>query len=155
MTTWQQIIILIYGVLGLVGSFRSYRECKKKGNAYGLTPQYYIYGAFVYGDMVVFGIFWLLVGMVTFVLQDWLLFLLTQSLFWLVRSVGETIYWFNEQFSTKNRNHPASLPGFHIFKDDSIWYVYQIVAQLITVITLITSVILIPLCLKSLGILDS
>ncbi|MCR4264185.1 MAG: hypothetical protein NUV98_05720, partial [Candidatus Roizmanbacteria bacterium] len=146
-------IIVFYSVFALAGSIRSYRECRKKRNAYGLTPQFYMYGAFVYGDMVVFGVFWFFIGVVTLVLHDWLLFLLAQSLFWVVRSIGETIYWFNEQFSTKNRNHPASLPGFHIFNDDSIWYVYQIIAQLITVISLIATIVLIPLWLRSIGIL--
>lgn len=155
MIAWQEAIILIYSVCALWGSYYSYIQCRQKRNAYGLTPQFYAYGAFVYGDMLVFGMFWSLVGIVTLFMQDWLLFLLVQSLFWVVRSVGETIYWFNEQFSTKTRNHPASLPGFHIFNDDSIWYVYQIIAQLITVISLIATIILIPLWLQSIGILDA
>ncbi|MBI4136779.1 hypothetical protein HY469_01840 [Candidatus Roizmanbacteria bacterium] len=154
MANWQQIVVLLYSSFAVIGAVRSYFECKKRGNSYGLTPQFYIYGAFVYGDMVVFGIFWLAVGVVTVLLQDWLLFLLIHSLFWVVRSIGETIYWFNEQFATRNRNHPASLPGFHIFGNDSIWYVYQIIAQIITVISLIATIILIPLWLKSLGILN-
>ena len=154
MNDWQAVFIFLYSLHGALGTIHGYHKCRK-GNSYGWTPQYYLHGAFVWGDILVFGIFWPIVGAISLIRQDWLLFLLIQALFWLVRSLGETIYWFNEQFAAKNRNHPASLPGFHIFGNDSIWYVYQIIAQLITVISLVATIVLIPLWLASIGILNS
>jgi len=48
---------------------------------------------FVWGDAVIFGLFWTVALIVAWVLKDWYLFLLIVSVFWVVRSLGETIYF--------------------------------------------------------------
>jgi len=120
-----------------------------KNNPYGLTKLFYWMGIFVWADAVVFGLFWFLVSLVIlFVFKSWLLFLLIVSVFYLVRSVGETIYWLNQQFSTLNRNPPHTLRGYKLFKNDAIWFVYQIWWQCITVISIITTIYLAALWIK-------
>lgn len=142
LTTWQLILVLLYTTYAVVGGFQGFRETVTKKNAYGLTPQYYPLGSFVWADILVFGPFWSLVSIVSLIRQDWLLFLLIISLFWLVRSVGETIYWFNQQFSSIDRNPIKNLPGIQYIHSDAIWFVYQIVAQCITVISVVTTLYL-------------
>lgn len=111
----------------------------KKGNAYKLTPYLIPLGIIAWGDAVVFGLFWLLVSLVCYLLNDWILFLLIVSAFWFVRSLGETIYWFIQQFSGKvpESNKPENLLFHSIFKNDSVWFVYQIIWQCLTVISII------------------
>src|SRR4030042_2404075 len=142
MNLLQNGIVLGYGALSLLVCIKGFRESKDNKNAYGLVPYLYLLGIFTWGDAVIFGLFWLLSSIITIILQDFLLFLLIISVFWLVRSIGETIYWFNQQFSTINRNPPEKLCGYKYFKIDSIWYVYQICWQCVTITSIITTIYL-------------
>lgn len=136
----QQSILVFCFIYSLISFYEGYINCKHKKGAFLLTPQYYVLGAFVWGDALVFGIFWMVVDAVVFFLNDWLLFLLVISIFWSVRGIGESIYWFNQQFSTVKRNPPEKLPFYHLFGSDAIWFVYQIVAQCVSVVAIIFSI---------------
>ena len=139
METWQKIIIELFAVYAFSATAFGYRQCKYFKNAFRLTPQYFPLGAFAWGDAVVFGLFWLVTCFITLFMGDWLLFLFTVSVFWFVRSIGETMYWFHQQFSPMQRNNLTAMPGYTIFHDDSLWFVYQIVAQCIAVVSSISS----------------
>ncbi|HUV71614.1 MAG TPA: hypothetical protein VMW25_01260, partial [Clostridia bacterium] len=139
MSLWQKGLILIFCLVNLLVFFKGFYESKFKRNAYGLTRPLVFLGIFVWGDAVVFGLFWFFSSIITLFLSDWYLFLLIISVFWLVRSLGETIYWFNQQFSTIKRNPPEKLPGYSFFHNDSLWFVYQIVWQVVTVVSIIFS----------------
>jgi len=116
----------------------------------GRTKRFYeVLGGFVWGDVVVFGLFWFLVSIAVLYLQDWILFLLIVSLFWLVRSLGETIYWLNQQFTPRSNNHPKQYLATKIFKNDSVWFAHQIFWQCVTVVTIITSIYLAKLWLTN------
>jgi hypothetical protein len=108
-------------------------------NAYKETRFLWWLGIFVWGDALVIGPFWLLICLLSFMMHSWNFFLLSVSLFWVVRSVGETIYWFQEQFATSHRNDPKNLFGYRLVKNDSIWFLYQITWQCITVLSLLSS----------------
>lgn len=140
MTDVQQLLIGLFTGYAAYASVRSYNECRHKRRAFTLTPQYYLLGAFVWGDVLVFGPFWFAVSVIVLYLQDWLLFCFIVSLFWLVRSFGETMYWFHQQFSTINRNPPKYLPGYFLVGNDAIWFVYQIAAQCVTVASIVAAV---------------
>lgn len=140
MEFWQRIVLGIYGGVNFLLFLKGFYECKYKKKAYTPTPALFPFGAFVWGDAVVFGLFWVSSALISCLLNDWVLFLLIISLFWVVRSLGETIYWFNQQFSSVNRNSPEKLTGFAIFHNDSIWYIYQIVWQCVTVVSLVFSI---------------
>lgn len=139
MEVWQKTVILIYAAFSLFGLIKGYRQTKNKKNAYGDSPIFYPLGAFVWADAVVFGLFWILISVAALFLNDWILFLLTISVFWVVRSVGETVYWFNQQFSKINRNPPENYFIYKIFQNDSVWFVYQIYWQCLTVVSIIAS----------------
>ena len=135
----------IFLVLLVIGNallfFRSRTACRK-GHAFTLTRGLSMLGMFVWGDVLVLSIFWALVALVSFLLSDWWLFLLTVSIFWLVRSVGETIYWFLQQFAVVKRDPPESLAGYRFVKNESIWFIYQVMWQCVTVISLVTTIYL-------------
>jgi hypothetical protein len=139
MTDWQRFFLLGFAVFSLFAFFKALHECRNKRNAFGLTPWLLPIGAFVWGDAVVFGFFWAVISLAAGLMQDWYLFLLITSLFWVTRGFGEMIYWFNQQFSTLDRNPPEKMKGYEIFRNDSVWFVYQIVWQCVTVIALLLS----------------
>ncbi len=154
MNTWQTTLIITFGILNFLIFLWSLYQCKNKGNSYGITWGLFPIGIFVWGDGVIFGLFWAGVSVVNLILSDWILFLLLFSVFWLVRSIGETIFWFNQQFSATHRYPPKQLVGHKIFEGklieeyDAIWFVNQISMQCITVVTIITTIYLTHLWLS-------
>ena len=145
MESWQQLTVTLFGSLNaiffVVGLAKS-RNKKGMQIAYPLVP----IGIFVWADAVPIALFWVVSSVISVVLGDWTLFLLLFSVFWLVRSVGETIYYFNQQFSTVVRQPGKDLPGYKLFNDEYIiWFVYQVVTQLVTVVSIVSSVYLFSL----------
>ena len=128
--------VLLYALVGLGFAL------KHRLNSYKMVPGFFLMGAFIYGDVLPLSVFWILVSIVCFVFRDLTLFYLILSLFWLVRSVGETLYWFLMQFSPRvdMTERVSLMPFYHIVKNDSVWIIYQVVCQCVTVVTLITSV---------------
>ena len=149
MEDWQRLFILTYALINLGVFVKGYYECKYRKNAYGLTPNLNLLGIIAWGDAVVFGPFWIASSLVSYLLNDWYLFLLIISVFWVVRSLGETIYWFNQQFSTINRNPPEKLPFHSIFHNDSVWFIHQIIWQCVTVVSIIFTIFLTKLWVSS------
>lgn len=149
MDFWQKWVVLVFSLFSLLVSIKGFYESAKKNNSYGETVPLVWMGIFVWGDAVIFGLFWFLAALICFLLKDWVLFLLIISVFWLVRSLGETIYYFNQQFSTINRQPPKKLRGYQFFKNDAIWFVYQIFCQCLTVVSIITTIYLANLWLKT------
>ena len=147
MELWQKYFVLTWGVISLILFCRGLKECISKNNSFGLTPYLLPFGIFVWGDAVIFGFFWLLVSGIILLLNNWILFLLVVSVFWVVRSLGETIYWLNQQFSKINRNPPEKIWFYKYFKNDSVWFIHQIIWQCITVSSIIITIYLVKIWL--------
>lgn len=147
MNTEHHIFILIYGLINLIAAIYGFYQCKYRKNAFGNTRYLYPLGVFVWGDAVIIGAFWALSSFIAILLNDLILFLLLASTFWLVRSLGETLYWIAQQFSSLPKNPPKRLLAHSVFHNDSVWFIYQICWQCLTVITLITTVYLVHLWL--------
>lgn len=139
MLIWQKTIILLYGLFSLLGFLKGFWETKKK-NVYGGAGIFYLNGAFVWGDALVFGFFWFLLTLVILFLNDWLLFLLILAIFWFLRSLGEVIYWLNQQFSKINRNPPEKFWLSKIFPYESVHFAYQIYWQCFAVVMLVLTI---------------
>lgn len=142
MNTLQISTIIVYGLISLLAFIKGFYEVNKKNNPYGGTPFFFWLGIFVWGDAVAIGLFWFLVSLISFLLSDWVLFLLIISIFWIVRSLGEIIYWINQQFSPIIRNPPKTLFGYKLFKNDSIWFIYQVFWQCVMAMSIIFSILL-------------
>jgi len=140
LTLWQLTLLSLYALYSAYAFIRGYYQCRYLHRSFHLTPFLFPLGIFVWGDSIVFGAFWTIVTAGLLLTGDWLLFLLVFNVFWLVRSVGETIYWFNQQFSTLNRNPPEKLPGSRWFDGDAIWFVYQTIAQCVTMLSLVGTI---------------
>lgn len=143
MTNLQFWIILVYGLISLSVMVKGFVEVYKKDNAFGGgSVLLFLLGIFVWGDAVILGLFWILTVISCLLLKDWTLFLLVISLFWMVRSFGEIVYWISQQFSPIMRNPPENLMGYGWFKNDSIWFVYQVFWQCLLVVSIVASIYL-------------
>lgn len=141
MNQLEKNIVVFYSLFALVGFLYSLYKCVKKNDNLGSAHIFNLIGAFVWADAVVFGIFWFVSGLVTIYLKDWILFLLLQSTFWSIRFLGETFYWFNQQFSKAVAEQNERLWVHKIFKDNyTSWFVMQIISQCETVIAIILTI---------------
>lgn len=136
---WQNILVFLFGLYSLSGFLLGLKHRK---NPLSLCNTFNPIGAFVWVDAVVFGLFFSLVSLFCLVFSQWMLFLLITSVFWTVRSIGEQIYWFHEQFASKHRNSPHTLWPYRWFKGEEVWIVMQIFWQCVAVVGIIASVLL-------------
>lgn len=150
MELWQKVLISINTGLSLIIFFKSIYESVKKKNSYGRTPWLFFLGIFVWGDGVILGLFWIIVSAISLVINNWILFLLSTVVFWLIRSSGETVYWIVQQFSPINRNPPEKMFGYRFFKNNSIWFIYQTFWQVITIISLLAIIFIVIFYLNQL-----
>jgi len=148
MQPWQ-ILLFIFAGLNLVLFITSYFQCRNK-NAYGLTKYLFFLGMFVWGDVFIFSIFWTFVALLCIMTGNIYLFFTFVSLFWVVRSVGETVYWLNQQFSQVKREPPEKVELYSLVKNDAVWFMQQIKNQCISVIALVSSIYFITLWIQSL-----
>lgn len=139
MLFWQQIFLVIFAVFNVLIYIKGLYEIVRKRNPFGLTKYLVFVGAFVWGDVFVVAPFWIIVSSVSLLLNNWNLFLLFVSLFWVIRSLGEMVYWLNEQFAGKTRNPPHTLNFYKIFQNDSIWFIYQVIWQCVFVFSIVLS----------------
>jgi hypothetical protein len=143
------IAIFIYTLVSLLVFVKGFWETKKKNNVFRETAFLSWMGIFVWGDALIFGPFWFIASLFCLLLNDWLLFVLIIVTFWFIRSLGETIYWLNQQFSLIKRNPPEKMFGFSLCKNDAVYFFYQIFWQCITVVSLILLIFVGNLWLKS------
>lgn len=146
MNIWQSFLVILFCFYSLAGFFCG---LKNRKNPFGLSKYFILIGAFVWVDTIIFGLFFTLISIFCLVLSQWLLFLLIISLFWVVRSIGEQIYWFLEQFASSHRNAPHTLWLGRWFAGQEVWVVMQIIWQCISVLAIFSSVILFYIFLKS------
>ncbi len=146
MNIWQNIIVL---TLGIVACSSFLIGLKNRKNPFGLCKIFNPLGAFVWVDAVIFGLFFTLVSVFCLIIQEWTLFLVVFFVFWTVRSTGEQIYWFLEQFAQKHRNPPHTLWPYKFFKGEEVWIVMQIFWQCVSVISITILIYLLISMLKS------
>lgn len=141
MTGLQQYILLAYMALAIVLSVVAVYKCRHK-KAYQKFVPLFVIGSFVWGDVLVFGIFWVLAGAVTLFFNSWFLFQVIFLVFWLIRSAGETIYWFMQQFSSIIREKPEKVWTFRFVKNNAAWFLMQIWWQTVTIASLVALIFL-------------
>lgn len=99
----------------------------------------------MWGDLLVIGPFWFLVSIISVLMNNWILFLLFISLFWVIRSLGEMVYWLNEQFAYTKRNPPPTLSFHKLVQGDAIWFIYQLFWQAVFVFSAVITIYLVIL----------
>jgi hypothetical protein len=141
MELWQNDILIGYTISALIFAIKGWYESAIKRNPYGQQTFWInLYGAFVWADAAILCAFWFFAGIATLYLQDWLLFLLLQSVFWFIRSLGETLYWFLTQFTNLNKDPAEKFYLNKFFPGGAVHFVNQMFWQCVSVITLILSI---------------
>jgi hypothetical protein len=130
-------IALICTSVGFFTFLISFYQTKIKNNPFGLTPLLLPLGIFVWGDGIVFGLFWFLVGLYVYFFKQFDLLPLIFTVFWIIRSSGEVIYWFLQQFASVKRDQPETLPFSSIFPGESVWFALQIMWQCVLVVSIV------------------
>ena len=133
-------LLLVFLVVNSVILVVSFWQCYFLKNPFGRC-HLAILGSFVWGDAVVFSIFWIILSFFTLIfVKSFNFFLFAASVYYVVRGFGETIYWLNQQFSKINRNPPKNFLIHKIFPGEAVWFIYQITWQVVMVIAIICSV---------------
>jgi hypothetical protein len=133
----ELLFISLYGIGALFSFVYGTYQTYLKKNPYGLTPALLPYGIFVWGDAVLIGGFWTIASLAALYSQSVFLFLVTQAVYWMVRSAGEVMYWFLQQFAETKRDAPDSLFCHNIFPGEAIWFAYQVYWQIVLVISVV------------------
>lgn len=133
-------MIFIFGILSLAVFFIGLQKTIRQNQSFQTTPYLLWMGIFVWADAIVIAPFWIVSSLASFIFEDWILFCLLASLFWVVRALGETVYWIQEQFAATHRNEPKSLAGEKMFRGELIWVIYQLIWQCICVAAVLCSI---------------
>lgn len=149
MNIFEMSVVFIFLIISIISFVTGLDQSIKKSNPHGETPYFVWLGIFVWGDGIIIGPFWFISSLFAFFMKDWQLFLLMISVFWVVRSLGETYYWLNQQFVKNNSNYYQKLTGYRFFKNDTILFIYQIIWQCVSVVSIIASIYFANLWLSS------
>jgi len=127
-----------------------------QGNFAGFEPELYgfgyLYGSFIWGDLFIFALLWLGFSLILLKLKKIEYLLLALCSFWFVRSTGEALYWFIQQFNPAVQPWPQYHPRFWIFKDLSnkeFWVLGQIGWQSVAVLSLFGIIIIVLRLVKN------
>jgi len=142
MLIWQKLIILIYCLFSLGVFLKSLYECAWKRNNYQDVLLLWAVGGFVWADGVVYGLFWFLTSLVCLVLGNWALFLLTVSVYWAVRTAGESFFFFNMQFQPLEKYPPKYFALYKHFHNESVYFAFQVTWHCVTAICIVLSIYL-------------
>lgn len=137
----QKAVLLFIIILSLVLFFVSGWQISL-GNFADFSPSFYLFGlpfgAFVWGDLFIFSLLWLVISATLLLLKKYEYLWTTFFIFWIIRSLGETFYWFLAQFNPNNLPWPLHFLELGIFKsltDLEIYVAFQVFWQSITVLS--------------------
>ncbi len=93
-----EIFILLTVVSGLCLVLSAYQVRRHKTKLEIIAHWAFPFGAFVWEDLLIFSLFSLGSLTATLLVRDWRAGLLIYLVFWVVRHLGEVIYWLLQQF---------------------------------------------------------
>lgn len=147
------ILLYIWIAICLILFFLSIKKVRsnKKGCDFIYRWGFFI-GAFVWEDLLIFSLFHIGVSVITIIFGDFKLWLLFFVVFWLVRSAGETLYYFLQQF-IQPKHHPHYINAhfeslrniFGNISEQKVFIILQVTMQVV----LVVSIVLLFLLLQS------
>jgi hypothetical protein len=121
----------------------------RKGTIHFIYRWAFPIGSFVWEDLFVFSLYGLFATLITLISQQLRLGLLFLIIFWLVRSVGETFYFFLQQF-IQPQHAPHYLDDLHFkvlrwffgpLNKQQCYILLQIFFQVITMVALVSLIL--------------
>lgn len=148
------LAIMITSVLSLACSI----YCIARGKVGDFEPLLYgagfiLFSAFIWADVFMFSILWIALVPILYALHDPKYLLLAWSGFWLIRSSGEVIYSFIQQFNPGQRPYAVYLPKSFMLRlfgpatFPKYWVIEQTFFQAISVLSFVLVVYTI-VCLR-------
>lgn len=142
MNSLQSSIVIGFFAYSLLCSTIGILECRKKnyrGQKGALI--FYPLGAYVFADAAILGPFWVISTAVLLYFNNWWLFWTYYFVFLSIRNLGETTYWFNQQFSNIERNPGKERWLWKYFQDEhTVHFVYQVMWQCATVAPVVLAI---------------
>lgn len=140
-----ETFIIIWGILNVVLAVASINKIKKNTKECDFIWWWALpTGAFVWEDMLVFGLLHFIIVLSSVLLNNPQVWVIGFLVFWIVRSLGETLYFFLQQF-IEPKHHPHEI--HHHFKvlrrflgdisDQKAFILIQIFMQSITVLSVL------------------
>ena len=148
-----QAFLILFGVINLLLALYSIPKIKQDKKSVSFIWWWaFINGSVVWGDMLVFGLLhfgFAIVGILTQNITIWVICFLV---FWMVRSAGETLYFFLEQFIVP-KHHPHYIedqlkPLRKIFGDideQKCFIIMQVIHQSVLISSIIALIFILRL----------
>jgi hypothetical protein len=144
-----QLILLWLILIALLFCLSLIKLRQSNGKIHFIYSWAFPLGAFVWEDLLVFSLLNILATIITLFFRDVRIFYLFFLMFWVVRSLGETIYWMLQQFLEPNKPPHNEYHRFDKLKKafgnleyQSFFILLQVMYQAITVIALVLIVYL-------------
>jgi hypothetical protein len=136
-------LLIFWIILNAFLLILSFCKVRNSGEEVTFIPWAYPLGAFVWEDLLIFSLYNVIASVVILLIKDFRFIIVFSLIFWLVRSLGETFYWFLQQF-----NQPALYPHseydwnkggwvkaiFGDLSDQKYFILYQVGWQVISVL---------------------
>ncbi len=138
---YQQLIIMLSGIT-LICIIISCIAVSQ-GNFSQFEPELFFFGlpfgSFIWGDLFIFSLLWFVLCIMLLKAKNPRYFWIALCSFWLIRGVGETLYWFVQQFSPDHQpwiNYYPRIFFLDHLKPEEIWVFHQVIWQAITILSL-------------------
>lgn len=129
------MVYFLFSIIGLLTFIVSVQKSKKNqfySDTFLLAPL----GVYVWGDGIILGLFWTLVGLFGYFTNlEMLWFYRFYLVFWAIRSGYEVVYWLNHQ-STKSEYQPPILRNIKWLAANETHILYQVANSCIVTIAL-------------------
>ena len=140
-----KIFIAVFGLINLTLAVYSIHKIKKDRERVNFTWWWtFLNGSFCWEDVLVFGILHFAFALTATIIDNATFWLIFYLVFWIIRSAGETLYFFLEQFIVPQHHphyfHDYLEPLRKIFgniSDQKCFIMCQVFMQSITVISTI------------------
>ncbi len=144
------LLISAWGILNLALSIISIFKIRKNlKNCDFILWWTFIAGAFVWEDMLVFGILHSGLALFSLLMHNNNYWILGFLVFWIVRSAGETLYFFLEQFIVP-KHHPHYITEHFValrkifgdISDQKAFIIMQVLMQSILIVSIFSLILL-------------
>lgn len=94
------LFLTLFALIHITFFIISFRNIRNSDEHVGFIYSWaFVFGAFVWEDLLIFSLFNFLVALYVLLVQDIRQGLVMFTVFWMVRSAGETLYFFMQQFT--------------------------------------------------------
>lgn len=135
-------VLFFWLAISVVGLIVSFFQVRNSGEGIDFILWASWVGAFVWEDLMVFSLYNIVATIAILLIRDYRYILVFINSFWIVRSLGETRYWFLQQFNQPTQ-YPHNYYAWHWnpviqwipgnISDQKYFIIFQVFWQVVTV----------------------